>query len=223
MAAWNVALLTTIVAVKATKAKLADLLFPAQNRRKALILLMLHPDRSLHVREISRLAAAPAGTMVKELDRLHAAGLLLKQRVGNQVQFSANRNHPVYGDIVSLLRKTVGLADVLMDALAPLSGRIRFAFVFGSMARGSEHEGSDVDVLIVGDVEFGEVLTALDEAQSVLAREVNPKVLSHREWLERVQAGSSFVMDLLSKPKIFLIGGEDDLGVPGKPGQDRTA
>jgi predicted nucleotidyltransferase len=217
-----VAVTATLVAMKATNVSLSDLLFPAQNRRKALNLLLLHPERSLHVREIARLASAPAGTMVKELDRLHEVGLLIKARVGNQVQFSANRHHPVFSELVALLQKTVGLADILTEALAPLAERLRFAFVFGSMARGTEHEGSDVDVLIVGDVDFASVLNALYDAQAKLQREINPKVLSPEEWAERVQSGSSFVHEVLAKPKIFLIGGEDDIGVPAKPGQGRT-
>lgn len=208
--------------MRATNIGLADLLFPAQNRRKALALLLLHPERSLHVREIARLASAPAGTMVKELDRLQAVGLLTKTRVGNQVQFSANRNHPVFDELVGLLRKTVGLTDILTEALAPLANKIRFAFVFGSMARGTEHEGSDVDVLIVGDVDFASVLNALYEAQTELQREINPKVLSAKEWADRAHSGSSFVNDVLAKPKIFLIGGEDDIGVPSEPSQGRT-
>jgi predicted nucleotidyltransferase len=209
--------------MRATKIALSDLLFPAQNRRKALMLLMLHPERSLHVREIARLASAPAGTMLKELDRLHDVGLLTKVRVGNQVQFSANRNHPVFDELAGLLRKTVGLADILTEALAPLADKIRFAFVFGSMARGTEHEGSDIDLLIVGDVDFASVLNALYEAQTELQREINPKVLSAKEWAARAHSGSSFVNDVLAKPKIFLIGGADDLGELAKPSQDRTA
>lgn len=207
----------------ATNFRLADLLFPAQNRRKALVLLLLHPDRSLHVREIARLSGAPAGTMLKELDRLHATDLLKKRRVGNQVQFSANTEHPVFAEITALLRKTVGLADVLSDALAPLAARIRFAFVFGSIARGSERAGSDVDILVVGDVDFASVVDALYGTQEALQREINPKVMSHDEWVLRRQEGSSFVTDLLAKPKIFLIGGDDDLSAPAQPGQDRAA
>ena len=209
--------------MRATTFGLSDLLFPAHNRRKALALLLLHPERTLHVREIARLAGAPAGTMLKELKQLHTVGLLSRKRVGNQVQFAANRSHPVFGEVVALLRKTVGLADVLREALAPLASRIQAAFVFGSMARGSEHEGGGVDVLVVGDVDFAGLLDALQGAQTTLQREVNPKLFSAREWAERVRGGSSFVSDLLDKPKIFLIGGEDDLGVPEKPSEGGPA
>lgn len=192
--------------MKATDHRLSDLLFPAHTRRKALSLLLLHPDRSLHVREIARLVDAPAGTVLKELDRLQAAGLLTKQRVGNQVQFAADTSHPVYVELSGLLRKTVGLADVLKDALAPLADRIQLAFVFGSMARGSDRAGSDIDVLVVGDVDFASVLAALYDVQAVLQREINPKVFSTQEWAEQLQSPSSFVRDLLDKPRVMLIG-----------------
>lgn len=192
--------------MRATDHRLSDLLFPAHTRRKALSLLLLHPDRSLHFREIARLVDVPAGTVLKELDRLQAAGLLTKQRVGNQVQFAADTSHPVYVELSGLLRKTVGLADVLKDALAPLADRVHAAFVFGSMARGSEHAGSDIDVLVVGDVDFASVLAALYDAQAVLQREINPKVFSTQEWAEQLQSPSSFVRDLLDKPRVMLIG-----------------
>lgn len=192
--------------MKATDHRLSDLLFPAHTRRKALSLLLLHPDRSLHVREIARLVDAPAGTVLKELDRLQAAGLLTKHRVGNQVQFAADTSHPVYVELSGLLRKTVGLADVLKDALAPLADRVHLAFVFGSMARGSERASSDIDVLVVGDIDFASVLAALYDAQAVLQREINPKVFSTQEWAEQLQSPSSFVRDLLDKPRVMLIG-----------------
>lgn len=199
----------------ATDNGLSELLFPAHTRRKALSILLLHPERRLHVREIARLAGSPAGTMVKELDRLHRAGLLLKTRVGNQVHFAANQDSPVFTELAALLKKTVGLADVLVDALSPLRSRIAFAFVFGSVARGTEHERSDVDVIIVGDVDFQSVINALYPAQNELQREINPKVFAPEEWQERTRAGSSFTTDIMSRPKIFLIGTEDDLHPPG--------
>lgn len=200
--------------MRATSNTVSELLFPAQNRRKALSLLLLHPERRLHIREISRLTGSPAGTMVKELDRLHHAGLLLKERVGNQVRFAANPDSPVFNDLAALLKKTVGLADVLADALSPLKPGIRFAFVFGSIARGSEHEGSDLDVVIVGDVGFAAVMNALYPAQTQLQREINPKVFMPDEWDERVRSGSSFIADVLAKPKIFVIGSQDELAPP---------
>lgn len=213
----------TIVSMKATSASASDLLFPATYRRKALALLMLTPGRRLHVREIARLTGSAPGTMAKELGQLHRAGLLDKTTVGNQVQFSANESHPVFPELSTLLRKTVGLADVLVDALAGLADRIRVAFVFGSVARGEEHAGSDIDVLIVGDLGFADATTALYPAQEQLRREINPKVFGVDEWASQIAIRSTFIRDVLAKPKIFLIGTQDDLDLLGKSGQDQAA
>lgn len=209
--------------MKATKSSASDLLFPLQYRGKALALLLLQPQRRLHVREIARLTGTVAGTMNKELDRLHKAGLLEKHRVGNQLQFCANLQHPVFPELSALLRKTIGLADVLSLALTPVAQRIAVAFVFGSVARSSDAAESDVDVIIIGRVDFGEAVNLLYEAQATLHREINPKIFSVEAWLAKVSEKSSFVLDVLSKPKLFLIGTQHDLDQLAEPGQDRPA
>lgn len=186
-------------------------------------MLLLQPQRHLHVREIARLTGTVAGTMNKELDRLHKAGLLEKHRVGNQLQFCANLQHPVFPELSALLRKTIGLADVLSLALTPVAQRIAVAFVFGSVARSSDVAESDVDVIIIGRVDFGEAVNLLYEAQTTLHREVNPKIFSVEAWLTKVSEKSSFVLDVLSKPKLFLIGTQHDLDQLAEPGQDRPA
>ncbi len=206
--------------MKETVPSLSDLLFPAQYRRKALALLLLMPDRPMYLRQIARATGTSAGTMKKELDQLERVGLLARQRQGNQVQFVANRQHPVFEELSSLLRKTVGLADVLTGALAPLAEDIDVAFLFGSVARDSEHAGSDVDVAIIGKLNFGAALNALFPAQSVLQREINPKVFDRAEWAAKFQSDSVFVREISNKPKIFLIGTQHDLD---QLGQSREA
>lgn len=204
--------------MKATdhRASAASLLFPASYRRLVLSLLLLRPERSLHVREIARLTRTTAGTLNKELMRLHEAGLLNRERVGNQVRYSANRSHQIYPELAGILRKTVGLADVLIEALTPLAGDVKVAFVFGSMARGSETTGSDVDLLIIGEADFGSVVDALHPAQQQLGREINPKVLSVPEWKAKLRSKDSFVSEIMAHPKIFLIGSDDELAELGR-------
>ncbi len=209
-----VAIWATIVAMKATTPDAASLLFPAAYRRQVLALLLLHPERKLHVREISRLTGTTAGTMNKELARLHEAGLLEREQVGNQLRYSANRSHQIYQELTSILRKTVGLADVLVEALTPLAASIECAFVYGSVARGTEVVGSDVDVLIVGAADFGSVIDALRGCQKKIGREINPKVFSMREWKAKVSSGDAFASEILKDPKILLIGSVDELGKP---------
>jgi predicted nucleotidyltransferase len=189
---------------------LSAVLFPGY-RRRVLGLLLLRPDEALHGREIARRTGLPAGTLTRELKRLAEVGLLKQEKRGNQLLYSANRASPIFGELAGILRKTSGLADVVAEALAPLSDRIDAAFIFGSVARGAETAGSDVDVLIIGSVEFGTVVDALHPAQQQLAREINPKVFSAREWKAKLKEKSPFSMDVLAKPKIFLIGDEHEL------------
>ena len=193
----------------------ADLLFPAQYRRKALALLLLRPDEQFHAREIARVTGSSPGAMAKELDQLQRAGLLERTPMGNQARYSANRLHPVFPELSALLKKTVGLADVLSAALAPWAARIDVAFVFGSIARATEHAGSDVDVAIIGAIDFATVVDAIHPAQDLIHREINPKVFSAAEWREKHQSGSVFVRELIEKPKIFVIGGQHDLDLLG--------
>jgi predicted nucleotidyltransferase len=189
---------------------LSDILFPGY-RRRVLGLLLLRPDESLHGREIARRTGLPAGTLTRELKRLAEAGLLNREKRGNQVLYSANRASPIFPELAGILRKTSGMADVVAEALEPLSNRIDVAFIFGSVARAAETTGSDVDVLIVGSVDFGTVIDALHPAQELLAREINPKVFSAFEWKTKLEEKNPFVSDVIFNPKIFLIGEEHDL------------
>jgi len=191
--------------------KLAQLLFK-DYRRRVLGLLLLQADKRYHVREIARLTGTVAGTLHKELARLADAGLLLKETVGNQVLYGANQDCPVFEEMASIFRKTSGVVDVLADALAPLSDKIVTAFVFGSMASGKETAGSDVDLLVIGDMGFSEVAEAVYSAQEVLGREINPKVYSVDEWNQRLEKKDAFIKELLAKPKLFITGSEDEPG-----------
>lgn len=188
---------------------LLDTLFGVQ-RQRALGWLLLHPDDGVHVRELARLTGTSAGSLHRELARLAEAGLLTRSERGNQVLYQANRACPVFAELAGLFRKTGGLADVLRAALLGLADRIRFALVFGSVARGAETSLSDVDVLVVGEADFAEVVMALHPCQEVLGREVNPVVYSEAEWRARVDRDDPFVRDILQNPVMLLLGVMDD-------------
>jgi DNA-binding transcriptional ArsR family regulator len=202
--------------MEATPTNAAALLFPASYRRRVLSLLLLHPERALHVREIARLTGTTPGTLNKELTKLASAGLLARERVGNQVRYSAQRASPIYAELAGILRKTIGLADVLADALAPAADTVTAAFVFGSMARATETAGSDVDVMLIGPLSFGDAVGLLYPAQAALGREVNPMVFSAEEWRNKLKGNDPFVREVLRQPKIFLIGNEDELEKLGR-------
>ena len=194
-----------------TTASISDLLFPNQYRRKVLGLLLMRPDQQIHLRELARVIGAAPGTLKKELDALCGVGLLRAERVGNQVRFCANTAHPVFPELQALIRKTIGLVDALRLSLAPLAGRIDAAFVFGSMASGTESAGSDIDLMVVGDAGFAEIVDATYAAQATLGREINPKVMSASEWQAKKAERNAFLQDVLNKPRIMLIGDADVL------------
>ncbi len=183
-------------------------------RRRVLNLLLLHSEQPFHVREVARLTGTVAGTTGRELKKLAAAGILTQSSRGNQVLYVANRECPIFEELASILRKTSGLADVLADALLPLQDQIQAAFVFGSVASGKAGTHSDIDLCIIGDVEFSEVVSRLYDTQEILGREINPKCFSPAEWQLQCRKPSAFMHELLHKDVINIIGDRDDLREP---------
>jgi len=199
--------------------QLVELLFGAY-RRRILSLLLLHPEESFYVREIGRLTGVPAGSLHREVRLLADAGLLLRTVAGNQVRYQVERACPIYEELAGIFRKTVGLADVLREALAPLGAAVRLAFVYGSVAQGKEGPTSDVDVMVVGSAPFSRVVEALLPTRDRLRREVNPAVMTPEEFRAKREARDRFVSRIVREPKIILIG---DLRELGEPTQDRAA
>lgn len=188
---------------------LAATLFP-EYRRRVLGLLLLRPGESLHGREIARRIGLPAGTITRELTRLADVGLLKRERRGNQVLYRADTDCPVFSEVASILRKTSGVVDVLVQALAPVMPQLRVAFVFGSVAQGRETAGSDVDVMLIGDIGFAQAVELLHPTQALLGREINPKVFSETAFVSSLGT-QPFLHDVLSKPKLFLTGSDREL------------
>ena len=187
---------------------LAAVLLP-EYRRRVLGLLLLHPDEQLHGREIARRTGLPAGAITRELLKLTDAGLLQREKRGNQQLYKADKRCPVFAEMASILRKTSGISDVLAAALEPVADTIDVAFVYGSVAQGRETAGSDIDIMLIGDLGFEEAVRLLWPLQAELGREINPHLLSRQEFATRTQ--EPYMRDVLSKPKIFVMGNEDEL------------
>jgi predicted nucleotidyltransferase len=182
-----------------------------KTRRQLLGWLFTHTDESFYVRELVRVSGAAAGAVSKELEELTAAGILRRTARGNQVFYQANPASPIFEEIKSIILKTAGLADQLRRALAPLTDRIRVALIYGSGARGLLRASSDVDLLVVGEVPFGEIVSALATAQSSLGREINPVVYSAREFRSKLRARHHFLTTVMREPHQFVVGGPSDL------------
>jgi predicted transcriptional regulator len=194
---------------------LQDAIAPAlfgKTRRNLLALLFLEPDRAFHLRDLARRIGAGQGAVQRELRRLTDAGIIKREHSGHAIVYRANRESPVYEELRGLMAKTTGAVERLREALTPLSNRIDVAFLYGSFAApAGVRPGSDVDLMVVGDVSFRDVVDQTASVQESLGREVNPTVYASTEFGERVRSGHHFVSDVLSHPKLFLIGGPREL------------
>lgn len=182
-----------------------------QTRRRLLGWLFGHPDEAFYLRELLRHTRTPEGGAQRELAALTAAGLLTRTLRGKQVYFQANRDSPVFPEVSSLLTKTTGIAGVLRNALVPLAGRIRVAFIYGSAARNELRQGSDIDLFVVGDVDFAEIVSAMHDAERQLGREINPSVYAPSEFGAKVRDGHHFVTAVLREPYLLVVGGQHDI------------
>jgi predicted nucleotidyltransferase len=191
--------------------QLSDALF-TETQQKVLGLLYGQPERSFYTKEILRLTGMGVATIKRELDRMLAAGILSMTRIGNQHHYQANPQCPIYGELLGIVKKTFGVTEVIRQALEPLAGKIDRAFIFGSVASGKENAASDIDLLIIGEVGFAEVVGALHPVQETLGREVNPKIYRREEWTRMKNARDAFVTELMTKPRMDVIGGGNEPG-----------
>lgn len=192
---------------------LADALFSGTQQR-VLGLLFGQPERSFYATELINLAGVGSGAVQRELARLAQSGLVTLKAVGNQKHYQANPASPVYAELCGLVRKTVGLAEPLRVALAPLAEQIKAAFVYGSIAKKEDTSSSDIDLMLVSDtLTFADVVSALQTVTELLGREVNPNIYTAQDFAKRLREGGSFVTRVMAQPKVWLIGGEHDLTV----------
>jgi len=192
--------------------KLADALF-TRTQQNVLAVLYGRPDRSFYTKEILRLTGMGVHTIKRELDRMVDAEILTLTPLGNQKHYQANPVCPIYEELISVVKKTVGLTDVLYEALKPLKTEIDVAFVYGSLAKGQENEKSDIDLMIIGnDLSYTELMGILLPAQEVLKRPINPTVYSREEIQKKLQSGNHFLERVLVQEKLFILGSQDDIG-----------
>ena len=191
---------------------LADALFtPVQQR--VLGLLFGQPERRFQSAEIIRLARGGVGAVHRQLARLEAADLVTVSRTGNQKHYQARRDSPIFEELRGLIVKTVGVAGPLRKALDSKAGAIHAAFVYGSVAKGADRAKSDIDVMVVSDsLKYSDLFETLQAAEAVLARTVNPTVMTLGQWRAKRARADSFAARVAAQPRIFLIGSDDDLG-----------
>jgi len=167
-------------------------------------------DEALHMREIERRSGLSIGTIQQEVKKLLRLNLIIKRKDGNRIYYQANKEHPLFAEIRSLVLKTVGLVDFFRKALEA-DPNIKLAFVFGSIARQEEKDKSDVDLMIIGDIGMRQLTGLLSGVSGQVGREINPHALSIKEFLKRKKAKDHFLIQVLESPKLFIIGNENEL------------
>jgi predicted nucleotidyltransferase len=189
---------------------IGEVLFSGVQQR-LLAIFFGQPDRSFYTNELLRLTGTGKGALQRELERLQSSGLVTATKIGNQKHYQANRAAPIFDEVRGIVQKTFGLVDVLRAALADLTSRIQVAFVFGSVAKGTDTAASDIDLLVVAeDLAYADLFERLAPAESTLGRKVGPTLYTPLEFARKQREDNHFVTRVMAQPKIFLIGGEHD-------------
>jgi predicted nucleotidyltransferase len=202
--------LSTLVLIMRTGGlALGDLLF-GRTRARLLATLYDKPDNTFFIRQLARHIDGSAGTVQRELATLTAAGLILREVRENQIFYHANRAHPIFAELHSLLAKTAGVFHMLQEALTPLSDRIEYAFVYGSFAKGEEKAESDIDLLLTGEITLDELLEQMSPVERQLNRPISPTIFAREELRTKIHSGNHFLKAIQSGPLVSLIGSEHE-------------
>ena len=182
-----------------------------KTRQAVLALLYGQADSSFYTKQVLDTVKIGRGTVQRELKNLTDAGIITREVQGRQVYYRANEKCPIFNELKSIVRKTFGVADVIRQSLATVADKIRVAFIFGSIARSADDRKSDIDVMVVGAISFGDIVNLLSAAEEKLGREVNAVVYLISEFKQKVREYHHFVKTVLEGEKIFLIGDEGEL------------
>jgi len=184
----------------------------SNTQQRVLGLLFGQPERSFFATELIELSGGGSGAVQRELKRLDESGLVTVKRVGNQKHYQANPQSPIFAELCGIVQKTVGLAEPLRAALLPFDDAIAAAFVYGSVAKRSDTAESDIDLMVVSDsMQYADLFSALEEVATQLGRTINPTIYTLQEFTKRVKQKNAFLTRVLAQPKVWLIGGENEL------------
>jgi predicted nucleotidyltransferase len=188
--------------------RLAATLF-GKTRRAVLARLYLEPEREFRLRELARLTGVSAGSVLHELKQLQAADLVTRTVERDLVTYRANPASPVYAELRGIIEKTSGIDALVREALGKAGNKIRLAFIYGSIAKGANRSRSDLDVLVVGDIQFDALVRLLQPVEERIGREISPRLYSPEEFRKK-RASDRFLKSVLGGPTIALIGRLDD-------------
>jgi len=190
-------------------------LFTSRVRVRLLTLFITHPSESFYIRQITRITGETYNNIRQELQNLAALGFIQGERQANALYYKVNTEHFLFPEIKILILKTEAVGDRLREALSRL-GNIQVAFLYGSTAKGTDFPSSDIDLMVIGEVNLDVLDKMINTIEEEFGRTVNYTLFSAKEWQNRVKQRNSFVKDVLIHKKIFLLGDINDLSAIGK-------
>jgi predicted nucleotidyltransferase len=183
---------------------LGDALF-SKTQQKVLGLLFGKPDQSYFTNEIIRWVGLGKGTVMRELERMRSAGLLIQTAKGNQTHYQANPQCPIFHELAGIVRKTFGIGDAIKAALAPLEPHITQGFIYGSIAKGEATASSDIDLMLVGnDLSYSQIMALLAPLEVTLARTISPTLYTPQDFADKLSAGNHFLQRVMQQTRIPL-------------------
>ena len=182
----------------------------SSTRAELLGLFFNNPDDKFYLREIARHIGKDAAGIKRELDNLVEMGLLSKENRGVQKYYFVNKNSPIFSEMKGLIFKTTGVQGAMKASLSRLKG-VHAAFIYGSYAKGTEKEDSNINLMVIGQANITELNDMVMGLEEKLKREIDYLVFDEQEYRKRKESRDPFIRDLLKGKKIFLVGREDEL------------
>jgi len=190
---------------------LPDALF-SKVQQRVLALIFGNPERSFYTSEIVQKLRSGVGAVERELSRLEGSGLVSVERLGNKKYYRANQAAPVFKDLRALVEKTLDVAGPIKKSFAPYADTIKSAFIYGSVAKGTDKADSDIDLIVIGDrLNYSDLYDAAQNAERKLLRKVNPLFLSLDDWRRKIASHGSVFSKISNSPKIFILGSKKDI------------
>jgi predicted nucleotidyltransferase len=171
--------------------------------------IIAHPDQSYTVAELAELLEVTQMSVRRELDRMRRAGILEQQMVGRQGVYRASTASPLFTPLRDLVERSVGVEPLLREALEDVDG-VEAAPIIGSLARGNVDAESDIDLLVIGDVDYPALVSKLMPLQRRVGREISIVWMRPGELRDALLHGSGFAAEIAASPRRALIGDLDD-------------
>jgi len=174
-------------------------------RQKILSYYFTNPTKRLYLRQAASILKEDPGNLSKEFSRLEKEGVFIAETQGNQKHFYINKQYPLYGELKSILFKTVGVEGRLKNIIGKMKG-VQLSFIYGSYAANKENASSDIDLLIVGKIDEDKLLKEIESAEQILGREINYNIYPAKEFKEKLKRTDNFITNILKRPRIMLKG-----------------